>query len=102
MKSNFQHSLRLAKPQWEEESELLLEEEKQESNEIMLYNDDYNTFEHVIYCLVRYCKHHPFQAEQCAYIVHHNGKCSVKTGSFKELKPICEALLEKGLSARIE
>lgn len=102
MKPDFKNSISLAKPQWEEESDLLLAEEVQESNEIVLYNDDYNTFEHVINCLVRYCKHHPYQAEQCAYIVHHNGKCSVKNGSFKELRPICEALLEKGLSAKIE
>jgi ATP-dependent Clp protease adaptor protein ClpS len=89
-------------PQWEEESELLVEDKKEETKEIVLYNDDVNSFEHVILCLIRYCDHHPYQAEQCAYIVHHNGRCSVKNGSFKKLKPICEALLEKGLTAKIE
>jgi ATP-dependent Clp protease adaptor protein ClpS len=69
---------------------------------IVLYNDDVNTFDHVIECLISYCKHSLSQAEQCAMIVHYNGKCAVKTGSYDELKPICEALLENGLSAKIE
>ena len=69
---------------------------------IIVYNDDINTFDHVIECLIRYCKHSLNQAEQCAMIVHYNGKCAVKNGSYDELKPICEALLENGLSAKIE
>ena len=69
---------------------------------IILYNDDYNTFPHVIDCLRAYCGHAREQAEQCAMIVHHNGKCDVKHGSFEKLKPVCEALLEKGLTAKIE
>jgi ATP-dependent Clp protease adaptor protein ClpS len=72
------------------------------SQQIVLYNDDVNTFEHVIWCLMKYCKHELSQAEQCAMVVHYNGKCGVKSGSYEELKPICEALLEKGLSAKIE
>jgi len=72
------------------------------SQQIVLYNDDVNTFEHVINCLMKYCEHEMHQAEQCAMIVHYNGKCGVKSGSYEELKPICEALLEKGLSAKIE
>lgn len=87
-------------PEWEEEVEVL---DKQEVlNEIILYNDDYNTFEHVIDCLIHYCQHHPLQAEQCALLVHYKGKCSVKMGTMKVLKPICETLQEKGLSAVIE
>ncbi len=73
-----------------------------EQNDIILYNDDVNTFDYVIDSLVKYCEHNTIQAEQCAHIVHHNGKCQVKRGEFKALKPICEALLEKGLSAKIE
>ena len=68
----------------------------------MLFNDDVNTFDFVIDQLVKYCKHQPIQAEQCAYIVHYNGKCHVKKGSFEELKPICTALLDKGLTAEIQ
>jgi ATP-dependent Clp protease adaptor protein ClpS len=69
---------------------------------IVLYNDDHNTFYHVIECLMAYCEHAPIQAEQCTLIIHHNGKCSVKNGVYDKLKPICEALLEQGLTAKIE
>lgn len=69
---------------------------------IILYNDDVNTFDHVIHCLIKYCKHNDEQAEQCAMIVHYKGKCQVKNGAEIELKPICKALLDKGLSAVIE
>lgn len=69
---------------------------------IMLYNDDVNTFDHVIDCLVKYCKHEPEQAEQCSMIVHYKGKCAVKHGSSDSLGPICDALCRKGLSALIE
>lgn len=70
--------------------------------DLILYNDDVNTFDHVINQLVKYCDHNVLQAEQCAHIVHYNGKCQVKHGEFDTLKPICEALLEKGLTAKIE
>jgi ATP-dependent Clp protease adaptor protein ClpS len=76
----------------------LIDEEKQ----IIIYNDDVNTFQHVIGCLIKYCKHNELQAEQCAHIIHNNGKCSVKGGSYTKLKPIHEALLENGLNSKIE
>jgi ATP-dependent Clp protease adaptor protein ClpS len=79
-----------------------IEEEITQPKKIILINDSFNTFEHVIKCLIRYCKHTFEQAEQSAMQVHEKGKCSVKEGSYKELKPICEALLERGLSAQIE
>jgi ATP-dependent Clp protease adaptor protein ClpS len=81
--------------------ELLLEEELASNNEIVLYNDDVNTFDHVIDTLIRVCDHTPEQAEQCSIIVHYKGKCTVKTGEYKELKPQCTQLLEAGLSAEI-
>jgi ATP-dependent Clp protease adaptor protein ClpS len=71
------------------------------NNEIVLFNDDVNTFDHVIDTLIRVCKHDELQAEQCALLVHYKGKCTVKTGSFDELKPQCTQLLEAGLSAEI-
>lgn len=70
-------------------------------NSITLFNDNVNTFEWVIECLMTYCGHDLIQAEQCAYIVHYTGKCIVKKGSLKKLKPICETLLEKGLTAEL-
>ena len=72
------------------------------SKSLVIYNDDVNTFESVINCLVHYCGHELDQAEQCAVIIHNNGKCSVKSGDYDKLKPICEALLEKRLTAVIE
>ena len=68
---------------------------------ILLYNDEVNTFDHVIDSLCKYCDHDTVQAEHCAWIVHNNGKCLVKRGSYEELKPICNALNENGLSAQI-
>ena len=71
-------------------------------NVIVLYNDDVNTFDHVIETLIRVCDHLPLQAEQCAMLVHYKGKCDVKTGGFKELVPVCSALLDAGLNAEIK
>ena len=70
-------------------------------HEIVVYNDDVNTFDHVIDTLIRVCNHSPEQAEQCSLIVHYNGKCTVKTGSYDKLKPHCSQLLEAGLNAEI-
>lgn len=75
---------------------------KEYPNVIMLYNDDVNTFDHVVVALVAYCEHTSHQALQCATIVHHKGKCDVKHGYYHTLEPICTALLEHGLKAKIE
>ncbi|MDR9456831.1 MAG: ATP-dependent Clp protease adaptor ClpS [Salegentibacter sp.] len=75
--------------------------EKKKQNEIVLYNDDYNTFDHVIETLIYACDHTPEQAEQCSLLVHYKGKCTVKTGSYEDLKPRCSKLLDAGLSAEI-
>ncbi|WP_417873591.1 ATP-dependent Clp protease adaptor ClpS [Xanthomarina gelatinilytica] len=74
---------------------------EQKNNEIVLYNDDVNTFDHVINTLIYVCEHTPEQAEQCSIIVHYKGKCTVKTGAYKELEPRCSMLLDAGLSAEI-
>ena len=70
-------------------------------HEIILFNDDVNTFDFVIDCLIEICDHTAEQAEQCALLVHYKGKCAVKTGEYNELKPRCTQLLTKGLSAEI-
>lgn len=82
--------------------DIVLDELINKENEIILYNDDVNTFDHVIDTLVRVCNHDPLQAEQCAFLVHYKGKCTVKTGSFEKLVPMCSALLDAGLSAEIQ
>ena len=84
------------------QEELALGEQLSFHHEIVLYNDDVNTFDHVIDTLVRVCEHETLQAEQCAMLVHYKGKCAVKTGEYNELVPKCNALLEAGLNAEIE
>jgi len=79
-----------------------LEEKIIKVEALVIYNDNVNTFDHVIESLIKICSHQSEQAEQCAYIIHHKGKCTVKSGEFKKLRPMCEALLERGLSAAIE
>ena len=75
--------------------------EKQENN-LVLFNDDVNTFDFVIESLIDVCQHDREQAEQCSIIVHNKGKCSVKSGPVDKLRPMCEALLDRGLSATID
>ncbi len=69
--------------------------------QLLLFNDEVNTFDHVIECLIRICKHEPLQAEQSATIVHYKGKCVVKNGDRGELTAMCQALCDEGLSATI-
>ncbi|MFT5238385.1 MAG: ATP-dependent Clp protease adaptor protein ClpS [Ulvibacter sp.] len=83
------------------EEELDVAELDSNQNEIILYNDEVNTFDHVINTLIYACEHTPEQAEQCSLIVHYKGKCTVKTGSYDELKPRCSMLLDAGLSAEL-
>jgi len=83
------------------QEEVLVEKQTRINNEIVLYNDDVNTFDHVIDTLIKVCKHTAEQAEQCAILVHYKGKCTVKTGVYDELKPQCSSLLEAGLNAEI-
>ena len=79
----------------------IVETDSVHENEIILYNDDINTFDHVISSLINICDQTQEQAEQCAYIVHYHGKCVVKTGTFEDLKPRCLKLLDAGLSAEL-
>lgn len=88
-------------PREKQLEDVLLEEETADLNEIVLFNDDVNTFDHVISTLVEVCGHSIEQAEQCSLIVHYKGKCTVKTGEYSELEPRCTKLLEAGLSAEI-
>ena len=73
-----------------------------ETNELVLYNDDFNTFEFVIQSLIEVCHHQPEQAEQCTLIVHYKGKCAVKSGDFDQLDPLKQQLTDRGLTATIE
>lgn len=97
-------------PNWQadpnEDTDVLVEEvsktKKEDLVDIIIYNDDVNTFEFVQKCLMEICGHDEIQAVQCSQIIHNNGKCSVKRGTFKKLRPLCEALIDRQLSATIE
>ncbi len=69
---------------------------------LILYNDDHNTFDHVIDSLIEVCQHDPVQAEQCTLIAHNKGKCSIKTGYMNDLKPIYYRLSQKDLTTEIK
>lgn len=86
-----------------EQEELALLEEVQATEllDLVVFNDDVNTFEHVINTLIKVCGHSPEQAEQCTLIIHYKGKCAVKKGSFEELKPMRQGVCDHGISAEI-
>ncbi len=69
--------------------------------DLVVFNDDVNTFEHVTRTLIKVCQHTPEQAEQCTLIIHYKGKCQVKNGTFDFLRPMREAICEAGIDARI-
>ena len=73
-----------------------------ESSTLVLYNDDINTFDHVIKSLVEVCGHDPVQAEQCAMIVHFKGSCDVKIGMVEVLNAMSRSLNLKGLNSKVE
>ena len=84
------------------QDEVLVAEAVGVNNEIVLHNDDVNTFDHVINSLVSICKHDPIQAEQCAWLIHSKGKYAVKNGSYDDLKPLCDTITERGIGATVE
>ncbi len=85
-----------------EELEILLEDLiDQDALDLVVFNDDVNTFDHVIQVLMKVCKHTHEQAEQCTLIIHYKGKCAVKKGTREELKPMCQAILDAGIQAAI-
>ncbi len=94
----------MPKPFWEEQEDILVEDDigSDLPAHIIVFNDDFNTFDWVIQCFMEVLKHTHEQAEQLSIIIHFKGKATVKTGPKKELIPLCEALLDRGLSAIIE
>lgn len=70
--------------------------------DLVVHNDDFNTFDFVIKTLIEVCQHEPEQAEQCTMIIHHNGKCSVRSGDFSTLEPMYREILNRGITATIE
>jgi ATP-dependent Clp protease adaptor protein ClpS len=70
--------------------------------QLIVWNDEVNTFEWVIETLIEICGHTTEQAEQCALLIHTQGKYAVKHGEYEELKPMCDAITDRGIGATIE
>lgn len=73
-----------------------------DTHQIIMHNDDEHEFAYVMACLIRLCDHDPIQAEQCALIAHHNGKCDIKHGSWEEMDDLSEQLLYLGLKVTVD
>ncbi len=88
-------------PQTETQELVELEVLVADPSDLIVYNDDHNTFDHVINTLVEICSHSPEQAEQCTWIIHFKGRCAVKKGSENELSAMCRAILDRGINAEV-
>ena len=90
-------------PDWLIEEEVLVADEidSHEGRDLIVYNDDFNTFDHVIQTLIKVCQHDVHQAEQCTYLIHYKGKCSVKKGHYDRLRPMREGIIDAGIKAAI-
>jgi ATP-dependent Clp protease adaptor protein ClpS len=88
--------------QEDKREEVLESTSDEELSDLIVYNDDVNTFDHVINTLIKVCKHTPEQAEQCTLLVHYKGKCAVKKGSFVDLIPYRQGIVDAGINAEIE
>jgi ATP-dependent Clp protease adaptor protein ClpS len=72
------------------------------NNDLVLYNDEVNSFDFVIESLVEVCNHDFEQAEQCALIAHYKGRCAVRSGSYEELKGMSDELTQRRLTVAVE
>lgn len=88
--------------EYQKEDDVLVLDPVKDEYKLVVYNDDHNTFDWVIESFVKVCRHTVVQAEQLSYMVHFRGKATVKTGPKKKLKPMKDALVDRGLSAVIE
>ena len=88
--------------QTEKQLEVLEVVETTDIKKLLVFNDDFNTFDHVIDTLIKVCRHTAIQAEQCTYIIHYKGKCVVRTGIYDDLKPMKDAICDRGIDARIQ
>ena len=70
--------------------------------QLVVWNDEVNTFDWVIETLIEICRHTPEQAEQCAMFIHTKGKYAVKNGSYEVLKPMCDSITDRGIGATVE
>ncbi len=90
------------KPNYNEELETDVLDDVSNNSQLIVWNDEVNTFDWVIETLIEVCKHTPEQAEQCAMFIHTKGKYAVKDGDYENLKPMCDAITERGINATVE
>ena len=83
-------------------SKTKMSEKKQSYRNLVLHNDEVNSFEHVIDALCQVCEHDEIQAEQCAMITHFNGKCDVRKGTYEELVLMKDELIQRELNVTID
>ena len=103
MASKFTSILNYEKPLWKEDEDVLVEDDIDSgfSAQLIVFNDEVNSFEWVIECFMQVLSHTSEQAEQLSLIIHYKGKATVKSGTRSELVPYCSALLDRGLSAEV-
>lgn len=83
------------------QEDVLLQEQTVKEHNLVLFNDNVNTFDHVIDLLIKVCDHEAIQAEQCATLVHYSGRCAVKKGELDHLQALGEILADNGLTVEI-
>ena len=88
--------------QWQEQTDTLVEEEVAAAHQLVVYNDEVNTFEYVTLTLIEVCEHSSEQAEQCTLMIHFKGKCGVKSGEYTDLVSMRNEICRRGISAEIE
>jgi len=88
----------------EELTETIIDTSEKEEiqSQLVLFNDEVNTFDYIILCLIKVCKHDSIQAENCTMIAHNRGKCRIKKGSFDELEPVHNAMATWGVTTEIQ
>lgn len=101
MNTKIYNSKNYDNPQREDERDVDVLEREDEVYKLILWNDDVNTFDDVIEALVEICEHTLEQAQQCTFLVHYKGKCTVKTGDLEKLKPMHEKLTSRSLTSEI-
>lgn len=101
LQSESMNSIMAFEYQEEELVEVLEDQETEDGKGLVVFNDDFNTFDHVINTLVKVCRHERVQAEQCTWLIHFKGKCKVKEGSYSFLKPMREGITDAGINATI-
>ncbi|WP_018619616.1 ATP-dependent Clp protease adaptor ClpS [Spirosoma luteum] len=86
---------------WSTNVDVLDEVVETDVHNLVVFNDDVNSFDHVIATLIDVCAHTPEQAEQCTLLIHYKGKCSVKNGSWDELVPMRNEICRRGINAEV-